>query len=732
MTLDDFFDHLRYSNPFEQDRISDPSEADVDVTTIHDKEYRELVEFAERSKRERRGVGVVLWGEAGIGKSHLLARFSRWAEEDRRACYVFLHNIHVHAERLPRYILKSVVSRLTSGRRHEFRRTRLYGLMYRVMNEAIRRYSDDPQVHRSQYEWLTYFEKLLNDHLRQGRRRRDPDDATIYRVLFEFFVSAMLAAHGRDNEHTAAAAIRWLSGEPLDEAETVRLGLKTEQGQSLAVLQDNRQVERVLIALMELCRLDDQSFIVVFDQVENLDSDEISALSRFCHSLLDHATNLLVVTSGVELELIEYKKQGFIPSSSWDRIAQHEVMLYLISPVQARQLLEARIEKFFESFMTLPEVKERLTTDTLFPLGQEWLAEQIDNAIAVKPRHVISWARKRWRDQANRLREQGGEAWLEEWAEAAPRVEELRSTEQIVDHCVEEKIREQVRRRELDPSALPPDASNLCGLVEALLKQCEGARDDYTLVNVARPQGRTKTAMPAYDLLAQERTPDGRMVATGVTFIVTEAKISIAASLRRMCEDSPPPDHVLVVCDARLPMECAQAGQDYLNRLEQRGPDRFRVVNLTLTQYAELDALEAVLGEARSGDLEVMLPQDGNRRLTPEEVIASHHRQDRYRSHPLLRELLCEEPLPPVAPPEPKLDAAEFREFIRSQLALTMGLSSVELAQKYCARADQGASMPFEAVKARLEEVAQAMHLEELINVSPTSNSLYLLNRPGR
>ena len=73
---------------------------------------------------------------------------------------------------------------------------------------------------------------------------------------------------------------------------------------------------------MELCSLASQAFILVFDQVENLAGEEIAALSRFCHALLDHATNLLVVTSGVPKEILDYKEQGSISSSSWERIAR--------------------------------------------------------------------------------------------------------------------------------------------------------------------------------------------------------------------------------------------------------------------------------------------------------------------------------------------------------------------------------------------------------------------------
>src|SRR5690606_10290572 len=39
LTLEDFFDHVRYSNPFDQDRVSDPAEADVDVESIHHAQF---------------------------------------------------------------------------------------------------------------------------------------------------------------------------------------------------------------------------------------------------------------------------------------------------------------------------------------------------------------------------------------------------------------------------------------------------------------------------------------------------------------------------------------------------------------------------------------------------------------------------------------------------------------------------------------------------------------------
>ncbi|MBW3596889.1 MAG: hypothetical protein KY475_06385, partial [Planctomycetes bacterium] len=260
--------------------------------------------------------------------------------------------------------------------------------------------------------------------------------------------------------------------------------------------------------------------------------------------------------------------------------------------------------------------------------------------------------------------------------------------------------------------------------------QCKHSSQRYTLIDLSHPPGQ-KSKKPTYDLLVRERSPEGQEVATGLTFIVTGSKTSATASLRRIYEDPSPPEHVIVVCDERQPLSCGKAGQQYWEKLSALGKDGFQVMQLTFSQYAQLDALEAAIGEARSGDLETVLPGVGMRQISEAEVIQSHHRNDRYRSHPLLCELLCEEsaPTPPPPPPPPPF---EIRQFIAAQLALTMGMSSVELAQKYHAKYEADGRPGVEETKVRLEQVALEMHHEELINATPMGDYLYLLNRPGR
>ena len=65
---------------------------------------------------------------------------------------------------------------------------------------------------------------------------------------------------------------------------------------------------------------------------------------------------------------------------------------------------------------------------------------------------------------------------------------------------------------------------------------------------------------------------------------------------------------------------------------------------MSLDEYRELSALEAVLADARSGDLEVEKTTGGMTRIGEKDVEASYARRRHYRASPLLRLVLT----PPI------------------------------------------------------------------------------------
>ena len=645
--LDDYLSAVRDTNPFAANRVTEPSPYDVDVPAIHAARFDRLVALSGQAMRQRSGVGVALLGGAGVGKSHLLSRLYRWANgpaaDGPRACYVYLHNILADPERLPRYLLKYVVSRLSAGGRGPLHQTPLY----RFVDRAIRHSLEREGVETDKVE----------DKLREGVEAyrayfgKTSDHPAAYEVLFQFWRFARPEKADEPGRRSLAlSALGWLSGDEIDPAFAAGLGFKTD-GHQPVMLRDDQEIQGVLLALTQLALVSEQPLVLCIDQFENLDPEKLKPLARFLHALLDHAANLLIITSGVKQTLLSYRAEGVIPEAAWDRIAQYKVDLKRVSRGDSRKILEARLERFHEPFLEVEAVRRHLHEDTLFPLGRAWLEGQLGDGVEFRPRDVLTWARDAWEERQAEVIRMGVEEWIRLWPETAPKVpikpgQKLIPQAEIdasIDTTVDRKIAEQISQHRLQPGSLPPDAGNLAGLVESLLAECQGEGLPYTFRGVERAK-KKGSKLPPYDLLVRERRePDGPEVTTGVLF-VTNVGLSATAALRRLLEDDAPPDHRLLVTDhERRPLKVGAQGVEYYKDLEKLGRERFEHLKIDFEQYAALDALRDVVGMARSGDLEIEAPPGTPRTVSEKEVIASHHRRDRYLIHPLLRPLLTEE-----------------------------------------------------------------------------------------
>jgi hypothetical protein len=638
--LDEFCTRLCAVNPFTDNRVNGPAPA-VDVDSVHQAAFLQLTALAGEARDQHRGLGALLWGEAGVGKSHLLARLACWADRDRRACFAYLHNLQASPDNVPRSLLRSVISLLTLGQARHFRQTPLYGLVVGWLREATKHEATTvhpwPRVARAAH--------LLLDRLNAADPARAAlADRTVYDVLLSFFHSAY---QPRD-DGVAALAVRWLSGDGLDPDDARRLGLPPSHRRDRAVsLEDNQQVKQVLLVLTRLALLRGQPFLLCFDQVDNLDDEQMAALARFLEALLDSSPNLLVITAGIQASLLRWRGDKIIQDSAWDRLAQFQVRLQRIRTGEAVALVAARLAHFLEPFRNLEPVRQRLAEDALFPLGRPWQEAFLKDKTDLRPRDVLNWAREGWRREQDRTRALGAAEWLADWGGLHPQrngAAELLppGAEQLaeaIDRSVDEALAARLAERRAAPDALPPDADHLAGLVQTLLRQCVDAGPKASLCGVEQPPV-PKNDPGTYDLLLRHRGADGKETTTGLCFVSTASANSTTANLRRLCEDLRPPTRVWLITEQRRPLHVGSKGQEYLQQLGQRTVCRFGRMELTFEQYAELDALAAVGGEARSGDLEVELPGGQLRPVTEREVIASHQRRGRYAAHPLLRQLL--------------------------------------------------------------------------------------------
>jgi hypothetical protein len=722
---------VRAGNPFAVNRVDRLAAPVVDVSGIHRAPYEKIIALAREACEQNRGIGAVLWGDAGTGKSHLLARLHGWAGQDHHASFVYLHNLLADPEQLPRYVLKYVISYLTAGLAGPLDRTILFRLLNAAVAEALRHDGVKAPTWR---EAEASYHRLVDRLAGQDPTRAVLLNRDVYRVLFLFFRS-VYCARGGAPDGPVPLAVRWLSGEPLDPEEATQLGLRagrdSEDGVGLA---DDEQVKQVLVALTQLALSRRQPFLLCFDQLENLGPERIQQLARFLQGLLDSAGNLLIIFCGLKRVLFGYQQTNTIHEAAWHRLAQHKLDLHRIDRAEGRHILEARLEKFLEPFVSVPAVKEQLTQDSLFPLGRVWYDQRVSDSPDVQPRRVIDWARERWEQHQARLAAEAVTDWLGSWAREGP-VVRRGAREETVDALVAEKIAELTARRRQEPHTLPPSAENLAGLVHTLLQQCLNRPGQYPLTRLSRPVALKKTMRPPYHFRTHgAEQSDGKAPDVGVLFVGTGSATSAAGSLRRLVQAlaTATPARLLLVTEERQPLKLARAGQDYLKQLSARGSPAFSQKTLTFEQYAQLDALEAVVGLARSGDLEVEVGPGESPAVREDEVIASHHRHGRYLQQTLLAALLDlgpgKDPDPTHTKPPP-VDEKDLREFIVGRLSLTMGASSHEMAEWYAEyRARKGAP-PLDpaACKAAVETAARRLHAEGKLQATPAPDGLYLL-----
>jgi hypothetical protein len=737
-TLEGFFERVRTANPFLVNRVDRPWAADlIDVADIHDAEFRTILALGHQAQQEDRGLGVVVWGEAGVGKSHLLARLARWAGLPQQGLFVYLHNLQASPERLPRYVLRCILSVLTAARTTQLYQTHLFLLVNDALKEALRAAG----LSRGTWPLIAAAYRRVVDRL----AARDPShgvlfERTVYDVLYRFFQAAYPAQQGKGDQ-VANLAVRWLSGEALDPAEARLLGLQPAGGPTAPF--DNQRVKQILVALAQLARLSGRLFLVCFDQVDNLDEAQIKALSRFLHDLLDSAGNLLVVTTGVRETMLGFLQRGVITETSWDRLGQVEIPLGRLRPPRARELLAARLGPILAPFAGLKEVKKQMREDALFPLGGAWLDRRLGHLFDFRPRDLLTWAGERWRQQQERLRTVPGRQWLEHWRERVepapePGPVDAGDLTASIDQKIARKLTEETERRRREPTRLPPSEDQMLGLTLRLLKhhrEVTGPRAALVIEPVVQP---TSGSRLPYDLVLRRRfagnSQDARL---GVRFLVAGHGNTVTAALRALADDADPPERVVLVTDEREPLPLGPEGTRRLEQLRQRGA-AFRHLELTYADYAALDALVAVVDDARSGDLDLEMPSGQAHLVSEQDVIDSYHRHDRFRAHPLLRELLGEAAAPSPSPTKPAgkdllagVPDTAIREFLVAQAALEDGVALTTVAERYAGRLAAGGEEVVDVAGclARLRQVAARMAGDHLLLLTSDGQRLHL---PGR
>lgn len=690
LNLEMLAEHIRYSNPFEANRVTQTDSLRNDIPQIHADKFDELQDYARKAaKSKEQGYGVVITGTSGIGKSHLLARFGEWARQEKYP-FIYLLNLQAGPDDILRTILRTSISILATA--EPIQDSRLYRMVSVTINAALDALGIKPT---SMPKLRQAYDKMLNDSMRNERSEDRLVLKSIYEVLWHFFEDVFGQANeNRSSDGRAELVIRWLSGGYLEFAEAKRLKLAVRPNNEDGCTLDLGEMTMVLKVLCQFAGFRDRSLILCFDQVDNFRDDQIPVWLSLTHALLDRCPRLLVVTSGVEDTFLKWAH--WLTIQNWEsRIRQFYIRLSGIDADLALTMIRTRLQESLGPFAALSAIADKQKRDPLFPIGESWRKQTLlDEGGAAKkelrPRDVIHQACSAWSRESQRLQKAGAESWLHLWPDSEvpgsePETKPINRTA-LIDEKVEEKVAEHRQTRLLRPEELPVDAGNVVGLLKSMLGACEGSQVPYRTEIYGRFQGLTLSkksrTKSAFQMIVEHRSDCADGVPRKIGVAVADASTGLAATnmLKRMLDQldgGSGLNQAVLVVDGREPLKLTAKGQGYLDDLKSRS-GRFSIETLDFEQYATLDAFEGVVGLARAKDLEAVLPNGSRERISEDEVYESHHRLGRYLTPPVLCRLVGKCTATPT-PECPGVDRQRILEATYAQLALNLGLTTVQL-----------------------------------------------------
>ena len=566
-------------NPFRTSIVADPwGSGDVDVAEIHAQVFADCCRAVEHVRATGRSTGLLVHGEAGSGKTHLLARLrahltraSSIRNSELLQQQVF---VSIRLQTSPQMIWRHVRRRFAEDllRRTEGGLSQLEQVLSRRLAEW-REATGDLEL------WWDYLRELEPAELDELLSRLDEEPGS-NRNLTTVLGHLARGNHPRDVRS-------WLRGEPLPESALARLDLPpAREGE------DDQETEARHV-VQALCRLAGPKVPIIFcfDQVEALQvqPDDLAGLFAFgqlVRTMHDETQNLLLIScmQSAFLTLLADK----IRAADYSAVREYgQRSLNPLSWEQAVRLLAARLE-------SVPDWEQiRPAGETgAWPFTDEEIRRTVGEQ-GCTPRRLLSACAERFDE-----------------------LETAVDTPTVPPQTTEEFLQQDWERR-LEAAV----ARNTPELSQQIL-----THGLPLLMNVAFPHWKqvADRSLPDVDCILADA--DSRI---GVSVCTQANMTSLAGRLRRLRTQLDGPargqsavetsagkpasslQKLFVIRDGRTPISSgAEAAQRYLKELEKRGVSLIRPAAETL---AALDALRELLSDTRAGDLshrgETLAPQ---------------------------------------------------------------------------------------------------------------------------
>ncbi len=530
-------------NPFRDTIVSDPwRPSATDVPEIHADVFQKCCLALEEVRSKGISSSVLIHGEAGSGKTHLLARLrlhckgveARAVDPIQPETVFVAVRLQTGPQRLWRHLRRSFVEDLL--REVDGETSQLERILLRRLGEI-----------RQADAGAAGLKKTLDELF-----DRLSEELQLSRDLCTVLGHLMVGRHLRD-------ARAWLMGDPLPESALSTLDLASSPDDD--DLED--QAQRVVL---DLCRLAGPKIPVVlcFDQIEALlvdpaDQTPFAVLGQVIMKLFNETNNLLLI-SCVQSTFVHHLKldqPGSVSTPAAARMAVHQTSLSPLRWDDAMRLIRARLS----ADSGLASLRES-RAQTMWPLDEGELKQAV-GARGCTPRKILSIC-------------------AEKFDAVAKNREDRVPVEQFLARTWQERLEESSR-------------SDTSGQVDHIL-----THGIPLLVHSSAQSWKLQGDRPSRDIDLMLEGPDGRL---GISLSNHRDLRSLWPRLKRLpalIKDRRV-EKLLLLRDVRLPIgKNAVKVNQLLEELCAQGAQFIRPSHEVL---AALDALRRLLSDAKAGDL---------------------------------------------------------------------------------------------------------------------------------
>lgn len=549
------------ANPFRSSVVSDPWELpETDIASVHQEAFARCCEAVAAIRAQRRTTAVLVHGEAGSGKTHLLARLraqiASEAEADgpgglQEAIFISVR-LQTSARLIWRHLRECLVSDLL--RRSSDGGTQLDRLL-------LHQLSEQGLIRGEAGQWLS-------QRRQTAQHNNDPCDEL--RGLFDQFSGGIrlsnnlrkVLEHLFLKRHRGLAAA-WLHGESLPEEDLQRLGITAASDNDEELEEQARQL---ILALSGLATAE-LPIVFCFDQVEalQLNPQDLSGLIAFGQlvSTLQAGTKHALLISCIQSAFLTTLHQA-VRGADLDRIREFaEVTLNPLTWDESQQLIKARLD-------SLPDIKRLRVAQTnpLWPL-QAAEIRTVFTATGCTARKLLARCADLFEVQRR-----GVNAIVP----AVPA-----ASESFLDDALEERRQKALQQSE------PAQTEQIIAHGLPSLLQLSGRKWKVQTQNVP----------PGADLLFE--SPAGRVAVGLVNSKHGPSLVKKLERLEKLAKDGPA-TQVVLMRDSRLPI--GPGAVKTRERRESVLKKGARWIEPSIEALAALDALRRLLSDAKSGELD--------------------------------------------------------------------------------------------------------------------------------